>query len=133
MAKLTGWKKWAVQRDLAEGKTQTSIARMYGVTQQSVSDFAVEHREAIEEVKRTIDVAYAGLWAAEKQKRVAVYQDIVEEMGEIPHDAEGRRAQMSALRAIADELGDLPQRIKIEGGKDPVRHVLEGVDTSKLA
>jgi hypothetical protein len=41
--------------------------------------------------------------------------------------------RQSALKGIAEELGDLPQRVKIEGGKDPVRHVIEGVDIGKLA
>lgn len=138
MAKITGWKVWAVTRDLAEGRSQTSIAAMYGVTQQAISLFADAHKDEIEATRAQLSEAYVGLWAAEKAKRIAAYQQDLDDLdAQRAHTniltGEDRRVRHAALRAIADELGDLPQRIRIEGGKDPVRHVIEGVDVDKLS
>ena len=138
---IRGWLVWAVTRDLAEGKSQSSIGRMYGVSQVTISNFARDHAEQVQEVRQQLDDAMAGLWIADKKKRVAVYQNIAEEMldedtagvalGKVTK-VEARRAAMTATRAVADELGDIPQRIKVEGGGEPVRHVIEGVDVEDL-
>lgn len=150
---IRGAVKWGIIRDLAEGKSQKSIGRMYGLAQSSVSEFAAKHADEVDEVRGKLEDAYEGLWIADKRRRVAEYQDIASEMGEagrtneIAADddedgnhqrayistVEARRAQMAALRSVADELGAIPQRVQVEGGTNPVRHILEGVDPEALA
>lgn len=149
---IRGAVRWGIIRDLAEGKTQSSIARMYGLSQALISNFNRDHADEIGEVRGKLEDAYEGLWIADKRRRVAEYQDIATEMGEagrtnelaVEDDDDGtnqrayistveaRRAQMAALRSVADELGAIPQRVQVEGGQTPVRHVLEGVNTEDL-
>lgn len=143
--KIRGWKIWALKQDLADGKdSQTFLASKYGCTQAAVSQFAAEHAEEIESLKGMVRDAYDGLWIADKKARVAVYQEDASLVSELLENvgtgmrsnkeaAELLRARAAALKAVAEELGDLPQRVKIEGSDVPVRHVLEGVNTDELA
>lgn len=153
--KIRGWRVWSVQCDLADGKSQSDIAQKYGVTQQSVSQFAIKHAEKIEELRSRTRAIGEGLWIADKQARIGAYQETAERVEALldaevePADdddergkrrrstggvplAELLRTQQAAYRAVAEELGDLPQRIKVEGGGEPVRHVIEGVDINDL-
>lgn len=145
--KIAGWREWAIKRDLAEGeKSQRQIATKYGVTQAAIHQFLDKNRAEIDEMRGRLEDALEELWIADKKLRIAGIQDIADEMsdahgrGEVSERGsraeisvvEARRLVLQAYRAVADELGDIPQRLKIEGGKDPVRHVLEGVDTEKL-
>lgn len=138
---IRGAVKWGIIRDLAEGKSQSSIARMYGVSQALISKFNTEHADEIGEVRGKLEDAYEGLWIADKKRRVAEYQAVAEEMRDLESESvamgkvtvvEARRAQMAALRSVADELGAIPQRVQVEGGTNPVRHILEGVDPEAL-
>jgi hypothetical protein len=134
-----------LKKDLAEGKeSQTFLARKYGCDQAAVSRFKTENADEIAELRAKVDDAYAGLWIADKKARVAYYQDDVEIVTTLIDNvgtgvrsnkeaAELLRARAAALKAVAEELGDLPVRVKLEGGANPVRHVLEGVDTQDLA
>ena len=130
---------WALTRDLAEGlKSQNALAAEYGVSQGTISNFKADHRPEIDEMREKLTNAYAGLWAAEKAKRIAALQQDVDdydaERGEFNTlSPDARRVRQGALKAIAEELGDLPQRIRVEGGKEPVKHVLEGVNTEDLS
>lgn len=130
--------------DLAGGKSQTAIAAMYGVTQQSISEFAQKHAEEIAELKANTRELLADLWIADKNLRIAAYQqnaDTTRELlaqigtgernGERP--SELLRTEQAALKSVAEEMGDLPQRIKVEGEGVVVHHKLEGVNTDDLA
>jgi phage terminase Nu1 subunit (DNA packaging protein) len=139
---IRGAVKWGIIRDLAEGKSQKSIGRMYGLAQSSISEFAATHADEVDEVRGKLEDAYEGLWIADKKRRLAEYQAVAEEMRDLESESvamgkvtvvEARRAQMAALRSVADELGAIPQRVQVEGGTTPVRHVLEGVDPEALA
>ncbi len=128
---------------------------MYGCAQSSISEFAKKHAAEIEEIKVNATALLESLWIADKQKRIGAYQETAERVdavldaereltealeeggkyrkttGGVPL-AELLRTQQAAYRAVAEELGDLPQRIKIEGGGEPVKHVIEGVDLGDL-
>lgn len=143
--KIRGWRIWALTKDLADGKeTQTFLANKYGVSQPMVSRFAAEHADEIADLRGKVEEAYAGLWIADKKARAAVYQEDADTVTQLLENvgtgmrsnkeaAELLRARAAALKAVAEELGDLPVRVKLEGGANPVRHVLEGVDTDDLA
>ncbi len=148
--KIRGWRIGALKHDLAQGKTQTELARMYGCTQSSISEFASRHKAEIEEIKANATALLQSLWIADKEKRIAGYQETAERVDAVldaererSEDGRGKttggvplaellRTQQAAYRAVAEELGDLPQRIKIEGGGEPVKHVIEGVDLGDL-
>jgi len=130
-------------RDLAAGEhNQVELARRYGVTQPAVSAFAKRHAEAIADIVGRLDDEFAGLWAAEKSNRVATLQGQVEQIAETMGDpdaaakvgvgaAEMHRVQQQALRAIADELGQIPARVQVQhSGQLDVR--LNGVDVGAL-
>lgn len=143
--KIAGWREWAIKRDLAEGlKSQRQIATKYGVTQGAISQYLIHHRAEVDELRGKLEDALTELWAADKVMRIAAYQEVADEMAGAgkteDEDAraylstvEARRAHMAALRSIADELGAIPQRVQVEGGTNPVRHILEGVDPEALA
>lgn len=143
-SKLRGWKIGALKRDLADGKESQAILGMkYGVSQQAVSDFAARHELEITAMREAAEDAYAGMWIADKRARMAVYMEGAERVQELLQDvgngarsnkeaSELIRTQQAGLRAVAEELGDLPQRVRVEGGDTPVKHVIEGVDVEGL-
>lgn len=141
-------------RDLASNAlTNGMLAARYGVSPSAISDFRKRHQTEIAEIRRREDDHFWGLWAAEKRARVITYQAQVErftdeldklldgkprtlmdpitseavEVNERDPTALARMAKIvqTALRSIAEELGELPSRTIIEGGVEPVRHVLE--------
>lgn len=130
-------------RELAHGdKTKTALAKSYGVTQQSVSDFAQRHAQAIADAKARLEDEFSHLWIADKAQRVAEYQEQFDQIaaalesgdwGVHMNTAELMRAGQSALRAVAEELGQLPSRqtIQHEGGVT-VRYELVGIDPETL-
>lgn len=130
-------------RQLATGEhSQVDLAARYGVTQQSISDFAKRHAERIADVASRLDDEFAGLWAADKAARVATYQQQVDDIADLlgnPEQAvkagvgyaETVRAAQAAMRAIADELGQIPARVQVQhSGSLDVR--LNGVDVGQL-
>ena len=132
-------------RELAEGKhTQQQLADKYDVTQPAISDFARRHRLRIEEVRRSVDQEYAGVWVADKRKRVEEYLSQIEYCRSLLDDpdkqakvnvgtAEIIRTAQSALHAVSEELGQLPARaVKHEGGVS-VRYEIAGVDPDAYA
>lgn len=170
--KVRGWRVGALQHDLAAGKSQTQCAAMYGCTQSSISEFAKKYATEIQSIKDSTRTLLDDLWIADKQKRIAGYQEDIERIESMldaereavdgsvfegdaraaereessgPEKKRGRprttggiplaelvRTLQAARRAVAEEMGDLPQRLKVEGGGEPVKHVIEGVDLGDL-
>jgi Trp operon repressor len=132
-------------RELAEGKaTHGELAEKYGVARQSIDEFAQRHALRIAEVRQNAADEYAGIWIADKRKRVEELRSHVDYCRELLDDpdrqarvnvgtAEILRAAQSALHAASEELGQLPARgVKHEGGVS-VRYVIEGVDPDAYA
>lgn len=128
-------------RQLATGEhTQTDLAARYGVSQPSISEFAARHAERIADVAGKLDDEFAGLWVAEKANRIAHLQAQVEQIADMlgaddlrvgVSYAEVARTQQQALRAIADELGQIPAKVQVQhSGQLDVR--LNGVDLEAL-
>ncbi len=148
----------ALMRELAAGEhPQTELARRHGVTSQAVSEFAARHAERIADIVGKLDDQFAGLWAADKAARVATYQGQIEQIADLLDDAAGAgtddgeratsllralaesntstselmRTQGAALRAIAEELGQLPARMQVQhSGSLEVK--INGVDMAAL-
>lgn len=127
---LKPWEVHELCKLLAAGElSRAECARKMGVTSKAVTEFARRHKERIDEIRSHLDDEFAGLWAARKEARLAAYMDEYERLSQHPsaNHHEWSRARQQALRSVAEELGQLPNRSQVTvGGK--VEHVLVGVD-----
>lgn len=130
-------------RELATGEhSQAELARRHGCSRQAVSDFARRHAERIADVAGRLDDEFAALWVASKVARLAEYQQDIEDVEALLADpetaakagvawAEVKRVKQAALRAVAEEAGQLPARVQVQhSGSLDVR--LNGVDLDAL-
>lgn len=120
--------------------TQVQLGEMFDLDQSSVSRFASKNRDAIKEVASRLDDEFAGLWIATKRKRIAEYQQLVEDLEDLLLSEEFRangniadvaRAKLTAFKQASEELGQLPGRVTVQhsGGLD-IR--VNGVDVEAL-
>jgi hypothetical protein len=122
-----------VCRELAAGDvSQAAIARKWGIARQTLNDFAHRHAERIADIRAHLDDDYAGLWIANKEARIAAYMDEFErlEHGRNSEHHEWSKARQAALRAVADELGAIPNRSSVQV-TGIVTHRLIGVDIER--
>lgn len=138
-------------KQLAAGdQTRAALARLHGVSGEAIRQFADRHAPRITELQGKLDDEFAGLWVADKANRLAHYQQQIEDVAAIleaePEIDEGKasrgagvnvstaelmRVQASALRAIADELGQIPARMQVEhSGSLAIQ--INGVDLDAL-
>lgn len=124
------------------GLTNVLLGKKYGVGNRTVQLFGRRHRAEIDAVVvagDSDDAEFAGLWIAAKDNRLAMYQRDIERIEELLEEHEGQehtgsadqklmQTKHAALRAAAEELGQLPQRVSIapEAGTK-VRYEIEGV------
>jgi predicted transcriptional regulator len=135
----TPWTRRQLITELAlSDKTQTRLAEEYGVTQQSVSDFAARHANEIQVVREHTEDEFAGLALAVKANRLATYEDIVRRLTVQLNEADAIDEKTAAslakiLRNVAEELGHLPNRVTL-GGEVGVttRYTVEGVDPGAM-
>jgi hypothetical protein len=132
-----------VIRDLAAGEMRdAAIARKYGVATSSLVEFKRRHSDRIAHVRGHLDDVFAGIEFADKANRVAELSQDAATIAEVLADpetaaragvgyAEMVRAKQSALRAIAEELGQLPSRMQVQvAGSLDVQ--VNGVDVGAL-
>lgn len=127
-----GWNKHKLMRELAIGeKKNYQLAKAYGVSTPAISEFKRRHKGEIEEVKEKMADEYVGLWVASKLSRLAVYQEAAEKMakGYTPRDAE---VLVGILKAVAEELGDLPARTQVQVNTGDVTYAVIGIDPDDL-
>lgn len=169
--KLRGHIAYSLVRDLAEGTlSQRKLATKYDVAVTTITAFARREAKRIEAVKADLDNVMAGLWAADKQRRIAEYQQDIDllndsieaqqawidelakriadalEAGETDATAVSRlpraerelgailKRKHAAQRSIAEELGQLPNRVNVQitGGETPVLHQIVGIDPNDV-
>jgi len=74
---------------------------------------------------------FAGLWIARKEARLAAYERDVDDVerveGEDGVTPELRRVKQAALRAVAEELGQLPARLSVQM-EGTIKTIIEGID-----
>lgn len=129
-----GWRKQQMLRDLAEAKlSQLDIARRYGVSQARVSQVANHppNKQVIEEIRADIHNKFAGMWIAQKEARVAEYLAMVEQLDGDP-DPAVVRARQAALRNVAEELAQLPNRVTVQHERKTVNYTVDGADPEDL-
>lgn len=128
------WERRQLCRELATGElTRAQLARRYGLARSSITRFAQRHALEIDQIKASLDDEFAGLWIASKGARIAVYQsdlELSEGNESFGSHYEQIRTRTQILRAVAEELGQLPPRQTV--AVVPVVHVVEGVDLEAL-
>lgn len=117
-----------VIRDLALGlKTRADLAREYGVTRSGITRFAERNAREIDELRAAIGnevlEKLAGMWIADQGQRIRMYQTIAE-------NSIDEKSVIAALKAVAEELGQLPPRASVV--VMPVTHIVEGVNMDDL-
>ena len=131
--RIAPWLRRTLCRELAAGEVKrAALARKYGVTPAAITLFAKRHGAEIDAIKRDLDDQFAGLWIADKAARIATYQADLEQSstGGFGTHFEQIRTRTQILRAVAEELGQLPPRTTLM--VMPVVHILEGVDPEAL-
>lgn len=142
-----------LQQDLAHGgMSQTKLAEKYGVSQSSISEFAARHAATIQQIRDDAANEFAGLAIAKKAARLEVYRELLDKaMQPIPKvagkDADYVRDEdgnvvyeidagvaAKVLRQVAEELGELPNRVTLSGGLDMTHtnYTVNGVSPEAL-
>ena len=131
-----GWKRNKLIRELALGEvTQTRLGELYGVSQASISRFASRHSSDIEMVRAQLAEKAHGelehLWVANKVNRIAEYQATAERMTEL-NTPRSHEIKISAMKAVAEELGDLPARTQVDITQTTVSYELVGISVEDI-
>lgn len=127
-----GWVKHRLIRDFALGeKSGRELSLEYGVSQTSMSAFKKRNAMEIEEVRNHLADEYAGVWVAQKINRIREYQNAAEKMadGRSPRNQE---VLVSILKAVAEELGQLPARQQVNVSTENVTYQIVGIDVGDL-
>ena len=123
-----GWVKHRLIRDFALGeKSGVQLAEQYGVSSTSISQFKKRYSFEIEEVRNNLADEYAGVWVAQKLDRIREYQEAAQKMaqGSSPRNAE---VLVTILKAVAEELGQLPARTQVQVNTANVTYEIVGID-----
>lgn len=127
-----GWVKHRLIRDFALGeKSGAELAVIYGVSKNSISLFKKRNALEIEEVRNNLADEYAGVWVAQKMARIQEYQEAAEKMarGSSPRNAE---VLVTILKAVAEELGQLPARTQVQVSTENVTYQVVGINPEDL-
>ena len=127
-----GWVKHRLIRDFALGeKTGRELAKIYGVSTTSISLFKKRYSLEIEEVRNNLADQYAGVWVAQKIDRIREYQVAAEKMAN-GESARSQEVLVSILKAVAEELGDLPARTQVNVSTENVTYEIVGISVDDI-
>lgn len=127
-----GWVKHRLIRDFALGeKTGQELAAIYGCSTTSISQFKKRHALEIEEVRNNLADQYAGVWVAKKLERIREYQNAAEKMAS-GDSARNQEVLVSILKAVAEELGDLPARTQVNISNENVTYEIVGLSVDDI-
>ncbi len=127
-----GWKKHRLIRDLALAeRSQRELAEQYGVSQNAISQFKKRFALEVEEVRDNLADEYAGVWVADKLARIQEYQEAAEKMaaGKTPRSTE---VLVTILKAVAEELGDLPARTQTNVSIQQTSYEIVGINPEDI-
>jgi hypothetical protein len=157
--KLGGLKTHGLIRELALSDIrQSELARKYDVTEGAITQFKHKHAEAIAAVRADADNEFAGILIAQKAARLAAYEELhaiaitpqpkISPSGKIVHETvmneHGEledaivneidvRAAALVLKQAAEEMGQLPTRLQIQGDmQTTTTYKIEGFSESDL-
>ncbi len=136
--RIPPWRRLPLMRELADPqRTQAAMAVEYGVTGAAITLFKQRYAHEIAQIRADYDNKFAGLWVADKLNRIATYEADIEAIeaksqkdGSTMADADMLRVKGSFLKAVAEELGQLPGRVNV--AVVPVEHIIVGVNPEDL-
>lgn len=142
--KIRGWRKtWLLNKLAMSDSSGNALATALGVHHTTVYNFAKKYEDEIQRIRDHMEEEFVTLWITEKVHRLAEYQQDVEDANDVITEGLSRsdreylpqwiRIKHQALRAVADETGQIPNKISmnVEGDRK-ITYVLEGVDIDKL-
>jgi hypothetical protein len=123
------WTRLALLKELALGQqSQTSLAEKYGVSDAAISQFKSKHAEEIQDIIDNAEDEFSGILLSRKKNRLATYAELLENALD---DGDGKLAK-GILKNMAEELGQLPNRITVQSIDTRTRYEVEGVDPEDL-
>lgn len=144
---IHGRERKQLMYDLAEGNmTIAEIAEKYGKAVNTIDKFKARNLDEINQLAAGAMEYLDTLWVTRKEARVAVLQNQVERIddaldlidtediakpsvrGETPPTPELMKIQQNALRAVSEELGQLPTRAQLAIEKLQVEYNVRGVN-----
>lgn len=132
-SQIPGYRIQELCRELAADEVKRAdLARKYGVSRSAITSFARRHRGRIEEIRAHLDDEFAATWIASKLRRIEALQADYEASAEGYYTGhyEHIKARTAILRAVAEELGQIPNKSNVTIG-GTVRHELVGVDVEQ--
>lgn len=153
-----GWRRtWLIGKLARSEGTRRALAEALGCSEGAIQHFTERHLDEILAERTRITEELSRLWITDKLNRLAEYQQDVEDINSImedkleasqpaPYDpldpaSDGKatpsalddlptwlRAKAQILRAVAEEVGQLPQRVNVQVGGSLVTYKIEGVD-----
>lgn len=122
-----------VIRSIASGVQNREIAKHCNVQPHAITMFKKRHAREIDEMRDRLDEEFAGLWIADKEKRLGELQELIDILdtayAQFP-DAEYARAKATLLKQASEELGQLPPRQQVVSAH--VNHTIEGFTSDDL-
>lgn len=119
-------------------KPRKQLAEEYGVGPSAITEFAHRHATRIAEVQRDIENKFAGLWIADKARRLEEYAAEIELIEDVRagtvrnmRDVELSKLKAAIMRTVADELGQIPAKVSVNVTQR-VTYSIEGVDPESL-
>lgn len=133
-------------REFAQGRTISELAVVYGTAPSTMSKFRDRWRAEIDSVAAGHAGEFDGLWIADKRARLTVLEgqadrliELFEERsgGPAPDDTSGTDTEdvvrlskelRSLMRTVAEELGQMPARLKVQIDAPVLNVRIEGID-----
>lgn len=130
------WNRAKLIRQLAtNAKTQTALAKDYGVAQPTIATFKKRHKTEIEEVQNALAdqviEPYADLWIADKRNRLSALQELAEKLEELKVTARNAEVTIKIFREVADQLGDIPSKSTVDVNTN-VKYEIVGINVDNL-
>jgi transposase-like protein len=134
--KLTPASRAELIRDIASGEMSLeAVARKYDIVPQYLHKIKRENAGRIAALKEDVQAALDEHWIAQKVGRVAEYQQDVEAINEVVYDTLDPKLlarKHTALHAVAEEMGQLPNRVTLSGEVRTVNHTVNGLDVGDV-
>jgi hypothetical protein len=151
-------KRWLILQLASAEASGATLAHALGVNHSSVYTFARRHAGEIADVRADLEREFVALWIADKRNRLAEYQQDVEDVNDVvgramepaqpkeldpldPGDLAAReeafggsdipnwlRVKHAALKAAAEELGQIPNRVQMDLTGTVLTYELVGAD-----
>lgn len=136
--------RWQVIRDCSDGMPNSNICEKWGVSMNALERFKTKFRAEIEEMKRSVEEEMHGLWIARKRARIEEYEQTFEDLDAAVQelltgggvitaaDAALIKEKRGVLRAVAEELGQLPNRNQVNVQGATVSYNFQGINPDDL-